>query len=191
MPLTFLQNYCTQVNGKVCILTWIVFLFPLVTPSILKPQDILGLLLKLFTFLAVIGVVILAVGIFFFSLYEIGSVIKTIIEGEPEEGIVILKSLKAIDAVLVGVIFFIIGLGLFELFIRPIDNLPEWFKIENIDQLKAMLIKVIVVVMGVSFTGRIITWDGESNLLGYGVGLAAVILALSYFLSVKNKEGKE
>ena len=61
---------------------------------------------------------------------------------------------------------------------------------QYIDQLKAMLIKLIVVVMGVSFTGRIVTWDGSTNLLGYGAALAAVVLALSYFLNVKIKEEK-
>jgi hypothetical protein len=52
-----------------------------------------------------------------------------------------------------------------------------------------MLIKVIVLVMGVSFTGRIVTWDGETDLLGYGIGIGVVTLALSYFLKVKS--GKE
>lgn len=156
----------------------------------MKIQNTFGLLLKLFTFLAVIGIITLAIGVYFYSFYEIGQVIKTIVFEKPGEGEVILKSLKAIDSVLIGVVFFIIGLGLFELFIGPIDNLPEWFHIKNIDQLKTMLIKVIVVVMGVSFTGRIVTWNGSSDLLNYGVGLAAVVFALSFFLQVKNKEEK-
>ena len=154
----------------------------------MKPQNLLGILLKLLTFLAVLGVIGLAIGIYFYAFSEIVKVIKTIIFGNPAEGEVILKSLKAIDSVLLGVIFFIIGLGLFELFIRPIDNLPEWFHMKDIDQLKAKLIKVTIVVMGVSFTGRIVTWDGSSDLLGYGIGLGVVILALSYFLNVKIKE---
>ncbi|MEL6721107.1 MAG: YqhA family protein, partial [Bacteroidota bacterium] len=104
------------------------------------------------------------------------------------EGEIILKALKAIDLVLLGVIFFIIGAGLFELFIKPIDNLPDWFQMKNIDQLKAMLIKVIIVVMGVSFTGKIVTWDGETDLLGYGIGLGIVVFALSYFLKIKIAE---
>lgn len=159
----------------------------------MKAQNILGVLLKFFTAIAVIGVIILAIGVYFYSFYEIFKVIKTIISEDPKEGEVILKSLKAIDSVLLGVIFFITGLGLFELFIQPIDNLPEWFQMKNIDQLKAMMVKVIVVVMGVSFTGRIVTWNGETDVLGYGVSLGAVILALSYFLNVKIREeqGKE
>ena len=156
----------------------------------MKPQNIFGSLLKFLTFLGVLGLILLATGIFFFSFYEIVKVIETIIFKEPAEGEIIIKSLKAIDSVLLGVMFFIIGLGLFELFISPIDNLPDWFHMKDIDQLKAMLIKVIVVVMGVSFTGRIVTWDGTTNLLGYGLGIGAVVLALTYFLNVKMKKEK-
>ncbi|MEM6963966.1 MAG: YqhA family protein [Bacteroidota bacterium] len=153
-------------------------------------QNILGFLLRLFTFFAVVGVIALAVCIFFYAFNDIFKVIKIITLEQPKEGEVILKSLKAIDSVLLGVIFFIIGLGLFELFIRPIDNLPDWFQMKDIDQLKAMLVKVTIVVMGVSFAGRIVTWDGSTNLLNYGVGLGVVIFALSYFLNVKIKEGE-
>jgi uncharacterized membrane protein YqhA len=155
-----------------------------------KLQNIFGLLLKFFTFLAVLGIILLAIGVYLYSFYEIYKVIKTILFETPKEGEVILQSLKAIDAVLLGVIFFIIGLGLFELFISPIDNLPDWFKMKNLDQLKAMLIKVIVVVMGVSFTGKIVTWDGTTDLLNYGLGLGVVIFALSYFLNVKMQKEK-
>ncbi len=154
----------------------------------MQPQNILGLLLKMISFVAVLGVLILATGVFFYSFYEIYLVIKSITSGYASEGEIILKSLKAIDAVLLGVIFFIIGMGLFELFISPIDNLPDWFHMKDIDQLKGMLVKVIILVMGVSFTGRIVTWDGKIDLLGYGVSLGVVIFALSYFLSVKNKK---
>jgi uncharacterized membrane protein YqhA len=151
----------------------------------LKFPDLLGNLLKIISFIAAIGVILMAIGVYIYSFYSIIKVLGYIVLESPEEGEVIILSLKAIDAVLMGVIFFIIGLGLFELFIKPIENLPPWFQMKNIDQLKAMLIKVIVVVMAVSFAGRIVTWDGETDLLGYGIGMGVVILALSYFLNVK------
>ncbi|MEM9888555.1 MAG: YqhA family protein [Bacteroidota bacterium] len=157
----------------------------------MKLQNIFGILLKFVSFLSVIGVIVLAIGVFFYSFYEIYKVIETILKAYSSEGEVILKALKAIDLVLLAVIFFIIGTGLFELFIRPIDNLPDWFHMKNIDQLKGMLIKVVIVVMGVSFTGRIVTWDGKTDLLGYGIGLGVVIFALSYFLRVKMEEKEE
>ncbi|MEM8523819.1 MAG: YqhA family protein [Bacteroidota bacterium] len=151
----------------------------------MKIQNVFGLLLKFAALISVVGVILLALGIFGYSFYEIFKVIKTILFEYSEEGEIVLKALKSIDLVLLGVVFFIIGTGLFELFIKPIDNLPGWFHMKNIDELKAMLIKVVIVVMGVSFTGRIVTWDGETDLLGYGIGLGVVVLALSYFLKIK------
>ena len=149
-------------------------------------QNVFGHLLKAVTFAAAVGIVVLAVSIYGYSLWKIVGVMQLILEGAKEEYI-IQKALKAIDLVLLGVIFFIIGMGLFELFIKPIDNLPSWFHIENIDQLKALLIKVIIVVMGVSFTGRVVIWNGSVDLLRLGVGMAVVIGVLSYFLTVKSK----
>lgn len=154
----------------------------------MNPANILGSVLKIFTLVAVFCVIALAIGIYGYSFFLVFKVVKMILMGNPTEGQVILASLKAIDTVLLGVMFFVIGLGLFELFIRPIENLPDWFHMENIDQLKATLVKVTIVVLAVTFTGRIVTWDGQTDLLGYGLALGAVIVALSYFLSVKNQE---
>lgn len=150
-------------------------------------QNIFGYLLKYVTFVAVIGLILLAIGIYGYSFYKIFGVLELIVTDGTDE-IVVFKALKAIDLVLLGVIFFIIAVGLYELFIGPIDNLPKWFHVNNIDDLKSLLVKVIIVVMGVSFTGRIVTWDGKTDLLHYGLALGAVILVLSYFLKVKSKE---
>ena len=48
--------------------------------------------------------------------------------------------------------------------------------------------RVVVVVMGVLFLGQVVTWDGQRDLLGYGVGIAAVIAALTWFSSQKPKK---
>jgi len=51
-----------------------------------------------------------------------------------------------------------LGAGIiFELFVHPIQDLPEWLKVSNFDNLKSMLVKVIIVVMGISFMGRAVT----------------------------------
>lgn len=155
----------------------------------MKMKNTFGNVLKGIAFIAVIGILLLAIGVFFYSFHEIYQVGKAIFS-DAKEGEVVLKALKAVDVVLLGIIFFITAAALYELFIDPIDNMPSWFRMENIDQLKAMLIKVVIVVMGVSFTGKVVTWDGETDLMGYGLGLGAVILSLSYFLKVKMQDNK-
>lgn len=157
-----------------------------------KITKVFSVLLKLLTLIAVLGIIIISIAMFCFSFYKIFDLGRMFFLGDLDTGKVIVKSLKAIDSVLLGVIFFIIALGLYELFIEPIEGLPEWFSMKDLDQLKAKMIKVIIVVVAVSFTGRIVTWDGNTNLLGYGIGIGAVIFALSYFLNVKfQKDDKD
>lgn len=151
----------------------------------MKLQNLLGYFLKIVTFFAVLGVLALGLGIFVYSLYDIFYVVKSIGFNLSDGSEILLKALKSIDLVLISVAFFIIATGLFELFIAPIDNLPEWLNIKDIDELKGLLIKVLVVVVGVSFTGRVVTWDGETDLLSYGITIGIIIFALSYFLRVK------
>lgn len=152
----------------------------------MKATNIFGILLKGLALVSVLGILALSIGVFGYSLYEISKVLKLIVSNTTGEEQLILKALKSVDLVLIGVVFFIMGVGLFELFISPIDNLPEWLVIKDIDQLKSMLIKVIIVVMGVSFCGKIVTWNGTTDLMGYGLGLGVVIYALSFFLKVKS-----
>jgi uncharacterized membrane protein YqhA len=158
--------------------------------KIMKPQNIFGLLLKVLSFFAVLGILALSIGIIGYAVYEIIGVLQTILKNytTADDNKIVISVLKSVDLVLLSVVLFIMGVGLFELFIKPIDNLPKWLIIKDIDDLKSMLIKVIIVVIGVSFTGKIVTWDGITDLFGYGVGLGAVIFALSFFLRVKSEE---
>lgn len=84
------------------------------------------------------------------------------------------------DLCLIATAFYIVGIGLYELFIGDV-NLPDWLVISSLDDLKSKLISLIVVVLGVSFLAQVATWDGKTNLLPFGLALALMILALSVF----------
>lgn len=101
-----------------------------------------------------------------------------------------LAFIETVDLFLLGTVFYIIALGLYELFIADLPSLPKWLVIRNLDDLKDKLIGVIIVVMGVLFLGQVVTWDGERNLLNLGGAIALVIAALTYFLSQKKGKGK-
>jgi len=153
-----------------------------------KPPIVIGYLMKIIALVAVIAIMLLAIGVEYFDITQIAKNLSSIITGTSKDDIVVKDVLKSLDIVLLGVIFFTMAASLFELFIQKIDSLPDWLSITNLDQLKAMMIKMIIVVMAISFTGKIIIWDGETEIAYYGVGLAAVIAALSYFLLVKQEE---
>jgi len=42
----------------------------------------------------------------------------------------------------------------------------------------------------VTFLGQIVSWDGESQLLGLGVAVALVIAALNVYLWITKRGGK-
>jgi len=122
-----------------------------------------------------------------FAFVEGFHVVNGILDFSSSDADVISDAMKLLDLILLSFSIFIASIGIFELFVHPIQNLPEWLKVSNFDDLKSMLVKVIIVVMGISFMGRAVTWDGQVNLLNYGIATASIILALSYFLTTKNK----
>jgi uncharacterized membrane protein YqhA len=156
-----------------------------------KPASLIGILLKLIAFVAVVVIILLAIGIEYFAITETFSDLAKVAAGDAGGDDILKKVLKSLDTALLGVIFFSIAAALFELFVQEIDNLPEWLIVRNLDDLKAMMIKMIIVVAAISFTGKIITWNGEPEILQYGVGLAAVIFGLSYFLLVKERSKED
>lgn len=94
--------------------------------------------------------------------------------------LLVVDCIELADLILLAVALYIVGLGLFELFIAPVP-MPDWLTITSLDDLKSKLINIIVVALGVSFFGQVVTWDGVANLLPFGVAIGVVILALAAF----------
>ena len=115
------------------------------------------------------------------------TIIKMRINAEIDKQ-VILAFVEVIDLFLLATVFYITALGLYELFINDQLTLPDWLVIHNMDDLKGKLISVLIVVLGVLFLSKAIDWDGTIGLLYFGLALAAIIAALSYFLSQKTKK---
>ncbi len=130
---------------------------------------------------------VLGIVVTIYAFVEGAHVIEMILLFSASEANVISEAMSILDLLLLSFSIFIASIGIFELFVFSIPDLPDWLQIKSFDALKAMLIKVIVVVMGVSFMGRSVTWNGQEQLLGYGIANGAIILALSYFLNSKKK----
>lgn len=140
--------------------------------------------------LAVIGALLAATTLLVFGLIETVVLIQnTISTGEVSRKVakaLALEFIEIIDLFLLGTVFYIVAIGLYELFISTNVKVPQWLTIRTLDDLKNKLIAVVIVVLGVLFLGQVVSWDGERDLLGYGVAIALVIAALSYFLSQKS-----
>jgi uncharacterized membrane protein YqhA len=86
------------------------------------------------------------------------------------------------DIILLGTVLYIVALGLYQLFIDRNLPLPHWLKVNDLTDLKRDLIGVVVVLLGVSFLGEVVNWEGDSDVLPLGAAVALVIAALGFIL---------
>jgi uncharacterized membrane protein YqhA len=96
--------------------------------------------------------------------------------------------IEIIDVILLGTVLYIVSLGLYQLFIDHNLPLPAWLKVGDLTDLKRDLIGVVVVLLGVSFLGEVVNWEGESSVLPLGAAVALVIAALGFILWLTPKK---
>jgi len=93
------------------------------------------------------------------------------------------------DLFLLSIVLYITSIGLYELFIDPDVKLPDWLHFHNIDDLKASLASVIIVMLAVLFLGSVIEECPAMNVLLRGAGIGGVIFALAFYLRTSHKKG--
>jgi uncharacterized membrane protein YqhA len=93
--------------------------------------------------------------------------------------------IETIDLFLVATVFFIISLGLYELFIAKAP-LPGWLKICTLDDLKTKLLGLVIIALAVLILGEALTWNGTADILAFGLATSAGIAAISLYVWVKN-----
>jgi uncharacterized membrane protein YqhA len=95
------------------------------------------------------------------------------------------------DMILLGMVLYIVSLGLSQLFIDPTLPAPRWLRITDLADLKRDLINVTVVLLGVTFLGEVVEWQGGNEILSLGAAIALVIagLGLIMWLTPKKHNG--
>ena len=93
-----------------------------------------------------------------------------------------LTVIEVVDLFLIGTVLFVIAVGLYQLFGNSMMPLPRWLLVHDVGDLERKLIGLVVTVLSVVFLGQIVTWDGQRDLLGFGVAIGAVIAGLTLFL---------
>jgi uncharacterized membrane protein YqhA len=97
--------------------------------------------------------------------------------------------LTEIDLFLIGATLIIAAIGLYELFIARIDPanlrrpMPAWLEMKDLNDLKARVIAMIVLVCAVTFTDELLEFARQTlDLLYLAAGVAVFILALTVYL---------
>jgi uncharacterized membrane protein YqhA len=119
-------------------------------------------------------------------------VIDLLQQGDQATKSVAVSFIELIDLFLIGTVFYIIALGLYELFIDDALVLPAWLVIHTLDDLEAKLMSGVVVIMVVYFLGLLVESKGQVDLIQPGLSIALVIgaLTLFQFLHARKKSGE-
>ena len=90
------------------------------------------------------------------------------------------KFLKTVIVMLEAVVFFLIGVGMYSLFIAPL-NLAVALGVETLYDLEERIISVVIAVLAVTFLQHFIEWSDPLETLQFGGALAVTVAALVFF----------
>ena len=121
------------------------------------------------------------------SIAVIHAVISAIVSQTPLKDSIV-EVLTAVDAILLGTVLLVIGYGLYELFVDDKITVPAWLQINDLDDLKSKLIGVVVAIIAVIFVGVLVDANRADDVLSFGVGAGALVLALGVFSFATKKK---
>ena len=154
--------------------------------------------------LAVVASLIMAIGVFYLTAIDVFYTISHLGQyhqlADPERAVLkaqtVAHVVASVDGFLLGTVMLIFSLGLYELFISPIDaadgksTASKILMINSLDDLKDKLAKVILMILIVMFFEQAIFLKptGPLELLYYA--LAIMLVALALYFSHKAYEKK-
>lgn len=93
-----------------------------------------------------------------------------------------LELIEMTDFFLLGMVLYVVAIGMYQLFVDPNIGIPDWMRVHSIDELKTQITNVIVVMLVVTFLGEALsTKGGGIDFLYFGLAIAVVVLAVSIF----------
>lgn len=119
-------------------------------------------------------------------------------EYEAFHGLVVSHVVGSVDDYLLATVLLIFSLGLYELFISPIDVAQEDTRhsskilvIRNLDDLKDRLAKVVLLILIVTFFKSVLhtTFTKPLDILFLGIGI--VLVSLAVYLTKRTGHGEE
>ena len=133
---------------------------------------------------AVASVLLVAMTLFILGAWmALGGIwreIQAVAVGRVNSADVTVEFLEIVSVMLKAVVFYLIGVGLYSLFIAPL-NVTAALGVETLNDLEAKVVSVIIVIMGVTFLEHFIRWEKPDELLMFGGTMALVVAALVLF----------
>lgn len=133
---------------------------------------------------AVIAVLLVAVTLFLMgaitALQGVYGAWATVLRGELDTTDLTVEFLELVSVMLKAVVFYIIGVGLYSLFIAPL-NITVSLGVQTLYDLETKVVSVVIVILGVTFLEHFIQWQEPVETLQFGAAMALVVGALVLF----------
>lgn len=139
----------------------------------------------------VLGLLVGSIVLTILSLITTGQIVIETVHGELSTKELLVEFVELADIFLLAVVLYVMALGLYSLFISDDLPLPHWLEFHTLNDLKEKLIAIVGVALAVYFFGRVVGGDAPMNVLLEGLGIAAVIIALAYFMQHVLKKKKK
>lgn len=147
----------------------------------------------------IVAVAVAAVLLAAFSLFLLGAWTAIVIVwsawqeaagGEVGTTELVVRFLEIVTVMLKAVFFYLIGVGLYSLFIAPL-NVTVALGIETLNDLETKIISVVIVIMAVTFLERFIQPGEPVEVLQQAGALGIAVTALVLFKFFTTREGQE
>jgi uncharacterized membrane protein YqhA len=135
--------------------------------------------------IAVFGLLAGALITFGWGVYGVWEYAAALIDGDQTAGLV--RVLGMIDTFLLATVILVFAVGLWELFVGELD-LPDWLEITTLDDLKAKLADVIVLVVAIKALEKLTTAKKPLDALLYAGASGLIVLGLTLSSIVKLKK---
>lgn len=146
---------------------------------------------RLIVVVAVLAVLLAAFSLFLLGAYlaaeNVYSAWSGVIGGDVQSTDLTVRFLEIVTVMLKAVFFYLIGVGLFSLFIAPL-NVTVALGVETLNDLETKVISVVIVIMGVHFLEHFIQWVDPMVTLQHAASLGIVVAALVFFKVFAHRE---
>ena len=140
--------------------------------------------------LAVLAVLLVAVSLFllasWLAVVGVWHAFRDAFAGELDSTELTVELLEVISAMLKAVIFYLVGVGLYSLFIGPL-NLTAVLGVETLGDLERKVVSIVILILAVTLLEHFIRWEEPADTLRFGATLALVVTSLVAFQVVSQR----
>lgn len=128
-----------------------------------------------------VAVLLVALSLFAFGTYQaladLWRAWGAAIGGTPDMSKLTISFLKTVVVMLEAVVMFLVGVGLYSLFVAPL-NIAVALGIDTLGDLEDRIVGLVITLLGVTFLENFIQWREPRQTLQFGAALALAVVAL-------------